>query len=482
MLKNKIVFLLDFAIMKIVLLVPDGVAVRNYIYSDFVNELKAAGYDIVLYHQIPEAAVTEIKAIKGNIISDFIRIPDFNESFFSRIIRESIVYARLLQNSKKMNNPSILLFWNRNQKGFKRLTLLKISEIFGFILSLNYTMIVAFEKIYENSLKKNKINKQIETDIARINPDYILNLHQRAVISAPIIEIAKKKSIQTGTVIFSWDNIPKARLISKYNTYFVWSNLMKQELCLLYPEIKESSVKIVGTPQFEFYFKSKYQKSKVDFFTTFGLDINKKTICFSANDTSSPYEAIYLEDICEDLMKIENDERPQILFRKCPVDKTNRFDSVLSKYKDIIIAIEPDWRIENNDTSFVSIFPSYNDIQLLANTVLHSDVVVNLGSTMAHDFAVYNKPCLYLNYDPVKNSLFKVKDVYAFQHFKSMNQLDAVGWINDKKEFLEKTQNALNNPEQIGKDRLKWMERIVKYPLKDNSKNLVKEISQCISV
>lgn len=468
--------------MKIILLVPDGVAVRNYIYSDFVSELKLAHYDIVLYHQIPEAAVTEIKAIRGNIISDFIRIPDFKESFFSRIIRESIVYARLLLNSKKMNNPSIILFWNRNQKGFKRLSLLKISELFGFMMSLNYTIIIAFEKIYEKSLKNNKINKQIESDIERINPNYILNLHQRAVISAPIIEIAKKKSIQTGTVIFSWDNIPKARLISKYTNYFVWSNLMKQELCLLYPEIKESAVKIVGTPQFEFYFKSKYQKSKADFFTTFGLDINKKTICFSANDASSPYEAIYLEDMCKDIMKIENNGKFQILFRKCPVDKTNRFDIVLKKYNDLIIAIEPDWKIENNDTSFVCIYPSYNDIQLLANTVFHSDVVINLGSTMAHDFAVYNKPCLYLNYDPVQDSIFKVKDVYAFQHFKSMNQLDAVGWINDKNDFFLKIQEALNNPQQIGKDRLKWMERIVTYPLKDNSKNLVKEINRCISV
>ncbi len=69
-----------------------------------------------------------------------------------------------------------------------------------------------------------------------------------------------------------------------------------------------------------------------------------------------------------------------------------------------------------------------------------------------------------------------------FQHFMSMNHIDAVGWINDKNDFLPKIQEALSHPEKIGNDRLQWMERIVKYPLKDNSKNLVKEISQCIFV
>ncbi len=403
--------------MKIVLLVPDGVAVRNYIYSDFIKELKDANFDIILYHQVPDSAINAINEVKKNEISEIVRIPDFKVNFFSRILQESIVYARLLLNSQKLENKSILLFWNRNQKGFKRLTLLKISEIVGFLISKNYALILQIETIFDNSIRNNSAIKSIEEDIERINPDYILNLHQRAVISAPIINVAKKKSIQTGTVIFSWDNIPKARLISRYDNYFVWSKLMKQELCLLYPEVNGNSVKVVGTPQFEFYFKSDYKQSKSDFFATFGLDLDKKTICFSANDTSSPYEANYLEDLCEELMKIEVKERPQILFRKCPVDKSNRFDVVIEKYSDIVISIEPDWRIESDDTSFVCIYPSYNDIQLLVNTVLHSDVVINLGSTMAHDFAVYNKPCLYLNYDPVQNSIFKVKDVYAFSTF-----------------------------------------------------------------
>ena len=470
--------------MKIVLLVPDGVAVRNYIYSDFINELHQANFEVVLYHQIPAPAIQEIQKIQGNLISEYHRIPDFKESLFARILRESIAYARLLQNTKRLKNDTIMLFWNGKSKLFKRTILLRISEIIGFILSKKYSWILKLENRYEVSILNHPTIKIIETELARINPDYILNLHQRAVNTAPIIAVANKNGIKNGTVIFSWDNIPKARLISKYDNYFVWSDLMQYELETLYPEINCNTIKVVGTPQFEFYFKEQFQLSKELFFATYNLDPNKKTVCFSANDATSPYEVHYLEDLCKSIMTIEEHIRPQILFRKCPVDLSNRFDIVLNKYSDLVFAIDPDWRVASAfENTFTEIYPSFSDISLLVNTVLHSDVVVNFGSTMAHDFAVYNKPCLYINYDPVNFSTFKVKDVYEFQHFRSMSGIHPVGWINNRLDFKEKIQIALDNSEKIGADRLQWMQKIVKYPLQNNSKNLVQEIfSLCTSV
>jgi hypothetical protein len=377
-----------------------------------------------------------------------------------------------------------MLFWNGKSKEFKRTVLLRISVLLGFCISKNYSWILKLENWYEDSILKHPTTKIIEAELAKINPDYILNLHQRAVTTAPMIALAKKKGIKNGTVIFSWDNIPKARLISKYDSYFVWSNWMQSEMELLYPEIKSETIKVVGTPQFEFYFKEQFQLIKEEFFTTYNLDINKKTVCFSANDASSPYEALYLEDLCESLMRIEEPNRPQILFRKCPVDVSNRFDVVLNKYSQLVISIDPDWRIASAlENTFTEIYPSFSDISLLVNTVLHSDMVVNLGSTMAHDFAVYNKPCLYLNYDPVNPSTFKVKDVYGFQHFKSMAGIVPVGWINNRLDFKEKILQALDDSETTGPDRLQWMQKIVQHPLHNNSKNLVQEISTlCTSV
>ena len=468
--------------MKMILLVPDGVGIRNYIFSSFIRNFIKDGNEVLVYHSISKSAIKEIQMNKSEI-RNFKVIPDFKEKFIARLLRESIAYARILINKKKLNNITILKFWSPSKNGFKRKILYFLAEILGGILSNSYSLILKADTLYEKEIVKNKTTELIKKTLLDYQPDIILNLHQRAPSTAPIISSAIELNIKVATVIYSWDNVPKARLISRYDFYFVWSKLMKKELDVLYPEIASSQIHIVGTPQFEFYFQEKYYVDKEFFYDQFGLDIQKKTICFSGNDQASPYEAYYLNDLCEALCKIDQIDRPQIIFRRCPVDKTNRFNQVLKKYSHLIFSIDPDWGgVLGSDSCFSENYPRFNDVSLLVNTLKHSDLVINLGSTMAHDAAILDKPCLYLNYDPVVNSVFKVEDIYNFQHFRSMENLKAVGWINSKEEIHQKIVSALINPLQVGKDRKKWLKKIVLHPIENSSRLLHKKILECISV
>jgi hypothetical protein len=468
--------------MKMILLVPDGVGIRNYIFSSFIRNFIKDGNEVLVYHSISKFAIEEIQMNKSEI-RNFKVIPDFKEKFIARLLRESIAYARILINKKKLNNITILKFWSPSKNGFKRKILYFLAEILGVILSNSYSLILKADTLYEKEIVKNKTTELIKKTLLDYQPDIILNLHQRAPSTVPIISSAIELNIKVATVIYSWDNVPKARLISRYDFYFVWSKLMKKELDVLYPEIASSQIHIVGTPQFEFYFQEKYYVDKEFFYDQFGLDIQKKTICFSGNDQASPYEAYYLNDLCEALCKIDQIDRPQIIFRRCPVDKTNRFNQVLKKYSHLIFSIDPDWGgVLGSDSCFSENYPRFNDVSLLVNTLKHSDLVINLGSTMAHDAAILDKPCLYLNYDPVVNSVFKVEDIYNFQHFRSMENLNAVGWINSKEEIHQKIVSALINPLQVGKDRKKWLKKIVLHPIENSSRMLHKKILECISV
>lgn len=464
--------------MKILIIVPDGVGVRNYLFSNFTSNLILENNEVFIYHNLSNSAINEIKRNKPELLN-FIKIPYFVESPKIRLLRETLAYARLLRNKKTLNNKTILNFWMPSKKGFKKKLLYFIAENLGYILSKFENFIFYFDKIYEKEILKHKNTEINKKTLLEINPDFILNLHQRSPLASPIIAVAKKLNIKTATVIFSWDNVPKARLVSRYDYYFVWSDLMKNQLMLLYKEICPSKILVTGTPQFEFYFNDKNYLDKEVFFSKYGLDPNKKTICFSGNDPSSPYEANYLSDICEEVSKIEENIRPQIIFRKCPVDKTSRFDKVVEKYKKIIFCIQPDWRIEKEqEDSFASIYPTLYDNVLLVNTIAHSDLVLNLGSTMAHDAAVLDKPCLYLNYNPVNKSIFKVEDIFKFEHFKSMSDINPVGWVNSKDEVKKKIIYAINNPDKVGVDRKKWLKKIVLHPLENNSNILLKTILQ----
>ena len=466
--------------MKILILVPDGVGVRNYLYSDFIDYLVNDKHEIIIYHKLSNSAIKEIKNNKPQL-TDFDEIPDFVENPKIRILRESLAYARLLKNKKILKNNTILKFWSPSKKGIKKKILYFLSEFLGLFLSLSYKSILIADAYFETQVSKVPETKVNTEKLKNLQPDIILNLHQRSPLTSPIISAAKSLNIKTATVIFSWDNVPKARLISRYNYYFVWSELMKNQLQLLYPEISSNQIKITGTPQFECYFKEDNYQTKKSFFKNHSLDENKKTICFSGNDITSPYDAIYLNDICEELNKIDEEKRPQIIFRRCPVDKSDRFNEVIEKYKDLICSIDPDWKTEKEDKdSFTSIYPTINDNILLVNTIKYSDLVINLGSTMAHDAAVLNKPCLYVNYNPIENSTFKVENVFNFEHFKSLKDIKAVGWLNNKNEINRKIFKALEKPNEIGEDRKEWLKRIVLHPLDNNSKVLNKTILECI--
>lgn len=471
--------------MKILFLVPDGVGIRNYLYSNLTKELASKGFEIQLYHKISQAAIKEIENACPNIISNTKELPVLKENFQLRLLRESSAYARLLNFSKVLNNQSIKYFWGKKPKTLKLKVFYIFCKFFGRIISLNYAIIRKAEKRYEKLTKSTSAYKKSIQDLHELKPDYVVNLHQRSPITTPILLAAKDLNVKNSTVIFSWDNVPKGRLICRPQTYFVWSDLMKNQMNLLYKEINPENIFVVGSPQFEFYKREEFKLTKEQFFKEHNLDIYKKTICFSGDDImSSPYDQIFLNDLCKSLLKFKKENMPQIIFRRCPVDFSPRFDKILDKYKHLITVINPDWRVEkeSDKNSFSLVYPSFNDLKLLVNTCLHSDLVINLGSTMAHDFAVYNKPCLYLNYNPKKDKVWSVEKIYKFEHFKSMKDIEAVGWVNKKSDFFPLISKALSNPNSLGKDRKVWLKKIVKHPLENNSKLLAnKIIEQCIS-
>ena len=116
----------------------------------------------------------------------------------------------------------------------------------------------------------------------------------------------------------------------------------------------------------------------------------------------------------------------------------------------------------------------YDDINLQVNLAKHCDLVTNLGSTMAVDFATFDKPCLYLNYNPSDDREWRTEIIYKFQHFRSMKDLNAVGWINDKSEILDTVLKAIKDPQSIAKDRNEWIKELVLHPLDQNSEKIAK--------
>ena len=419
---------------KILLLFPDGVGIRNYLYSDV---FKNAEKDLILFHNFdPET----VKVIKQNTsIDEEIVIPNYKESIKEKFLRELICLSRLNYNHRKVNNTTLLKNWNWNQKTFsKKLFYKLIQKIAPFFK--DYSAILKLEKKYQKAIRKNRFYDEVKNILRKVQPDSVFCSHQRALKAATVFAAAADLGINTTTVIYSWDNLPKARLALRADRYLVWSDYMKNELELYYPEIPLERIYVTGTPQFEFYKEEKNIIDKEVFYQRYNLDANKKIICFSGDDVkTSPDDPDYLKDIAEELVKANLQNEYQILLRRCPVDFSGRYDVVVNQYKNLIKEAPPLWHF-NSSKEWITVYPSVEDVKLLVSTAFYSDIVVNVGSTMAFDFAKFNKACIFINYDQRNKKVkdWSVKTIYQFQHFKSMPNQDAVIWLNNKEEIIDK--------------------------------------------
>lgn len=439
--------------MRVCFLIPDGVGIRNYLYSPILPLIHKGGAEIVIWHGLDPEVIQQSKKLHAGLHPEEFPFINHREDPIAQLLRDSVSYARLALNSKKLNNPTILDNW-LPKKTLKGKISNRVAAMLGKTIK-TYKQIVAVEDIIKSKNRKSDAYFKYKKELEGIKPDILFCTHQRMPNAGIAMLAAQDMGIKTVAAIFSWDNLPKGRLSVRANDYLVWSAYMKAELALYFPNIDQNRVHILGTPQFDFYKNQEIYQTKEEFAIINGLDPRKYWICFSGDDSlTSPHDPLYLKDLAENLQKHEN---IQILFRPVPVEGHQRYLEVLEKCPNIVL-MPPKWM---HGKSWNTFFPYFEDIAILVNLARHCNAVINVGSTMALDFAQFDKPGLYVNYDVMPSHPWSIKRTYKFQHFRTMDGLNPIGWINTPQEIESKILQAIDNPSLVGPDREKWKEKIV---------------------
>ncbi|GAB5400425.1 MAG: hypothetical protein Aureis2KO_20100 [Aureisphaera sp.] len=423
----------------ILVFTPDGTGIKNYLYSKVFRDSDA---DISLFHNFDDDTLAQIST---NIeVRETYEIPHYKESFKEKFLRELIHAVRIRENATRENNPTIFAFRKKKHKGWKLKVFFTLVNLQTKFLK-GSAAIEKLEKKYEIALTKNPFYFKIKDLLKEIKPDTVFCTHQRALKAPSVFKAARDMGIKTVTVIYSWDNIPKARLALRSDTYLLWSEYMKNEMVRFYPDIPQQSLRVTGTPQFEFYTDPANIIPKEAFYEQYGLDPFKKIICFSGDDVkTSPYDPYYLRDLANGIKEAGMDDFCQIVFRRCPVDISGRYDWVLKEYPNLIIDMPPLWNF--NSAIWTAIYPQYQDVKLLVSLAYYGDVVVNVGSTMAFDFGMFKKPCIYINYDHKPDPNWSVETIYKYQHFRSMPSEKAVYWWDERTAIDKLVKLALDRP------------------------------------
>ena len=461
---------------KIFILLPDGIGLRNFAYTDFYQIGIQQGFEIIFWNNTPfslnDLGYNEIKIqnSKTHFLTDVyknarkhielnLNIKKHKDSVYNSY-RFPFVYSSFKNVIKNLLTKGLILLYTSDSG---------LQYIRKKIKNLERTTIS-----YKNSIKT----------LQKEQPALVFCTNQRPVTGIATMLAAQDLGIPTATFIFSWDNLPKATMVLETDYYFVWSEYMKKELLFYYQYIKPNQIIVTGTPQFEPYYDKNKLLTKDEFFKKNGLDFNKKYICYSGDDvTTCPDDQQYLEDLAIAVLKLnKSGHNLGIIFRRCPVDFSPRFDNVLANYQEVIVPIAPQW--ERKGEMWNTILPTPDDIVLQVNTIAYTEMVVNLGSSMVFDFVVNNKPCAYINYN-VNNKVlinWSVEKIYNYVHFRSMPEDKAVIWLNNSEEIASKIENALQDATETIEYAKKWFEIINQHSPQNASKRIwdaIKIITKC---
>ena len=241
----------------------------------------------------------------------------------------------------------------------------------------------------------------------------------------------------------------------------MWNNYNKSELERIHPPLKENAaVTIAGAPQFDFHFNEDYSWSKNEWLERHNLPGNKKIILYSGGSILLlPNEPQYLQHLDEAIQAGEISDENIILFRCHPLDNKERWMTCLNKSKHIYLDTSPHGKEKLDQVNVVA-----DDIKNLMSTLKHTDVHVNVVSTMSVDGSAFNKPQIGPYYDDLQpKTEAHFREMYNQEHYRPIMKSGAVHLAKTRIDYIRLVNDALSNPSKYHSGSKACIKEIITY-------------------
>ena len=460
---------------KVFVFFPDGVGLRNFAFTDFKSIGEKMGFNITYWNNT-------VFSLKDNLSFDEVKIEDHVSHPLLPLYSRARKRAELNVSRDKFNDDVYPTYkFPFNYKGLKNILKSIYVRCLVGLYSSEKGVVKLRQKINRLERSTSKYS-HCKAQLEKHRPDLVFCTTQRATQSISALLAAKDLGIPTVAFVYSWDNVPKAMQVVETDYYFVWSDLMKEQVLQYYPFVEENQVFVTGTPQFEPHYDSSLKQTREMFFKEYNLDVNKKYICYSGDDeTTSPLDQYYLEDLANAVRSLNSKgENLGIIYRKCPVDFTSRYDTVIKANKDIIEVLAPIWSQVGKQWN--QVLPTPEDFKMLYNICEHSEFVTNVCSSTVFDFVAHNKPCIYYNYEQpqLKKGIRDIGQNYKYVHFRSMPSNEVAVFCTDKNDLEGLVKQILEGQLSNVEACEKWYKIVVGKTPTEASQNIWKTIDSIL--
>jgi hypothetical protein len=452
----------------IVAVLPRGEALRNFVYSGALDEV-AAQADLTVLSVIPSE---EIRALLHSRYPRVIPLENkYEEHHVTGFLREllDMAHGRWLWSAAARQR------WRTRDVeaaagGARLKRLIKKAACYPFASRPGLEVLSRIERAASRWLSSSDEYLRL---LRQLKPTLVFNgSHVHGGPAIPIVQAAQWLDIPTAAFIFSWDNLTsQGRIIPPYDFYLVWNSAIRDRLLDIYRNVRLDHVFVTGTPQFDPHFRPETSWSREEFCARVGADPSRPIVVYTTGVAHHlPGEPRIVQGIADAVRAMTDLGPPQLLVRVYPKDRTDRFVELKRAYPDVLFPEVP-WEAAWHT-------PKIEDTALLANTLRHASVGINVASTISLELCMFDKPVINVAYNPPGLNVGPMDygRAYNFDHYRPVVTSGAVTLATKEAQMKALIRHALSEPQEHSASRRRLVATMFEGTLDGSSSKRVAKV------
>ena len=264
----------------------------------------------------------------------------------------------------------------------------------------------------------------------------------------PLLRAARRQGARTIAVDLSWDNLTnKLFPIRRVDRLVVWNSIMRREAHELHG-YRLDDVDVAGPPQFDSYFNGAARSTRDAFCRRVGLDPDRRLLTLTTIPAESYPRHDLLIDRLLDAIRTGAMAQPcDLLVRLHPRDELRRYD----RYARVPhLAVEKPFRESARSGDGHGVDVAVENTRHLADTMCHSDVVINVASTIAIEASIFDTPVVNVAFDEdeadTRPFLISPLRYYSYTHYQQIVRAGAVRIAKSAGEMVDLVNGYLADP------------------------------------
>jgi hypothetical protein len=240
----------------------------------------------------------------------------------------------------------------------------------------------------------------------------------------------------------------------------VWNEPMKEE-AVEYHEVPKDRIQVIGVPEFDIYALRSLFRDREAFFRSLGHDPSLKLVSNAvAGGILAPTEPEIIELFYRAMMSGKLEVPCQLLVRLHPNTRgeyLKEFDRFRGRPR---LRVQQAGRVARIQDGWD---PSWEDMIRLGETMLHSDVVCTVGSTICLDAIAFDTPVVAVGFEGVKENDYwhSYRRYYDFTHLNRVVKSGGMRVVRSLNEMIETVNLYLGDPSCDAQGRRWVRERLI---------------------